>query len=168
MAKTVTWPLTIPPPAGTIGSGAPVAGTTGRLSRPLRARADLPRRGLDVPVGVTKKGRSRTVTGDANDRKIIYTALGGNDNRNAFQQENGIGDDAIFDINDELLQGRLRQRLIDLFDGFERQNRYKLAVDDIPAFVSDPETQELTMTFQYFNLESDEPISFSRVFTRES
>ena len=161
MAKTLTWPLSVPPPTGAVGSGLGIASSAGRVAPALRNRSNLPRVGLALPVGVTKQGRSKTVTGEANDRKIIFTALGGNYNQNAYQQDPGLGEDMIFEINDAVIQARIRQKLADVFADFDRQNRYRLVVETLEW---SEEEGELVLSFDYFNVESDEPQSFAQRF----
>jgi hypothetical protein len=163
MSTTITWPLSVPPPTGAVGGGPSIAPATGREAPTLRARTGLPRRGLAIPVGVTKQGKSRTVTGEENDRKIIFTALGGNDNQNAFQQDPGLGNEMIFEINDEVIRARIRQRLVDVFADFDRQNRYRLAEETIEWSENEGEG-ELVLSFDYFNVESDEVQSFAQRF----
>lgn len=163
MAKTLTWPLSVPPPTAAVGSGPAASSAVSREAPTLRNRTDLPRVGLAIPVGVTKQGRTRTVTGEANDRKIIFTALGGNHNQNAYQQDPGLGDDMIFEINDEVIRARIRQRLIDVFDDFDRQNRYRLVSESVSWDINEDEG-ELVLSFDYFNVESDEVQSFAQRF----
>jgi hypothetical protein len=116
-------------------------------------------------MGVNHRGSSRTVTGEANDRKILSTALSDNHNDHAFQQDPGLGSDFIFGINDEAVRGVIIQRLRDVFTDFERQNRYRLKEDS--AVWSSNEDGELILDFDYFNIETDEPKHFTGSLLRE-
>lgn len=124
---------------------------------------DLPRAGLRIPLGVTKQGRGAVVTGDVQDQKIIDTSLGSNDNQNAFQQDQGLGDDMIFDVNDAAVRGVIAIRLRDVFVDFEVQNRYRLLSDTI-VWTKDSEKQELNLEFKYHNMETDDVRDFQKGF----
>jgi len=147
-----------------------VLGTTaltappGQLSAPpLRRQEDLPRRGLRVPVGVDKKGRTVTLIGDPQDQKIIDIGLSGNDNLNAFQQDPGLGEDMVFDLADPVVRGKIMIKLRDLFVDFEAQNRYKL-LEDTVQWDENTEDQELSLRFKYHNLETDDKKDFDKGF----
>ena len=104
---------------------------------------------------------------DENDRKIIWNALSDCTSDHAFQQELGLGSDMIFDINDPALRARITQRLIQIFRDFEAQNRYKLKQSTL-KWGDNPAEQELVLEFMYLNIESDEELTFKRVFTKAS
>jgi hypothetical protein len=106
-----------------------------------------------LPVGVNRRGGIRTVVGDANDVKILSTALSDNQNEHAYQQDPGLGGEMIFAINDHAVRGIIIQRLRDVFADFERQHRYKL-IEDSASWSQDG--GELHLSFDYFNIESDE------------
>jgi len=110
-------------------------------------------RGLKVPVGVDATGGTAWVSGEENDRKTIFTALGDCDSENAFQQELGLGVDMIFDPLDETVRARILRRLKDIFRIFEEADRYKLLPETISWTEGDG---ELTLEFKYLNLETDE------------
>lgn len=123
--------------------------------------------GLKMPVGVSSTGGAALVSGDDNDRKIIWNALGDCSSEHAFQQDLGLGGDMVFDINDASLRARILRRLNNIFATFEVQKRYKLLRDTI-TWSANSASQELVLTFSYFNIESDEAQTFTRVFTRSS
>lgn len=160
---TKTWPLAFVPSSVVLGATA-LAAPAVRLDAPaLRRQADLPRRGLRIPIGVNKQGRSATLTGDPQDQKIINTGLSGNDNLNAFQQDPGLGEDMVFDLTDPVVRGKIMVRLRDVFTDFEAQNRYRLLEDTI-KWDEDPAKQELNLSFKYHNLETDDPKDFDKGF----
>lgn len=146
-----SWPLSFDPDLAIV--------TDGTTEPPAqRARTGLHRRGLQIPVGVNRRGSSRTTVGDANDYKIIATALSDNQNEHAWQQDPGLGADFIFGINDEAVRGIIIQRLRDVFAEFERQHRYKFAED---TAVWGQNEGDMTLEFDYFNIESDEHRHFT-------
>lgn len=128
-----------------------------------RQREGLPRRGLRLPVGVTKQGRAATLRDDDQDFKIIGIALSGNDNLNAFQQDPGLGGDMVFDASDPIVRGRIMVRLRTVFNDFELQNRYRLLEDTI-QWIEDPKEQTLALQFRYHNLETDDVKDFTKGF----
>jgi hypothetical protein len=69
-----------------------------------------------------------------------------------------LGAEFIFDINDEAVRGLIIQRLRDVFASFQRENRYRL-VEESASWSQDGGT--LTLAFDYFNIESDEPKHFT-------
>lgn len=119
-------------------------------------------RGLRVPVGVDPTGGAALVESDENDQKIISIALGSCDSEHAFQQEIGLGSDMVFDINDPTLRARIYRRLISIFQDFESQKRYRLVRETVKW---EEGSGELTLSFKYLNLESDEPKTFTQSFT---
>jgi hypothetical protein len=121
-------------------------------------------KGLAVPVRVGPHGGAVTVEGSENDTKIIKTALGSDDNENAFQQNIGLGLDMIFDSNDAFSRIRIVARLQTIFERFEAQRRYKLREETL-RWEEREGTGELVLTFFYTNLESDQEVEFQRSFT---
>lgn len=120
--------------------------------------------GLGVPVGVDASGGARLVSGDENDNKIIQLALSSDSNENAFQQNIGLGQDMIFDLNDAGVRARILRRVILIFKAFQIQNRYKLLKNTV-KWTEDGQNQALILEFKYVNLESDEEVFFRRAFT---
>lgn len=160
----LSWPLAFSSSSVIISGGGAVAPAGALDAARLRARTALPRRGLDIPIGVNRRGSSRTVTSDANDRKVISTALSDNNNDHAYQQDPGLGADFIFGMNDETVRGIIIQRLRDVFADFERQNRYRLKSD---SAVWSQDEGDLILQFDYFNIETDEPKHFTGSLQRE-
>jgi hypothetical protein len=118
-------------------------------------------RGLALPVGVNNAGGALLVEKDEQADKIIFTALSDNDNRNAFQQNLGLGGDMIFDIQSPALRAKILRRIINVFRTFEQLEMFKIVVDSV-EFKSDPDTGDLNLDFKYINLESDEVNTFRR------
>jgi hypothetical protein len=154
--KTLSWPLAFDFSAVIVTGGTLVPEGALDAAR-LRARKDLPRKGLALPVGVNKRGSTKTVTSDANDRKIIAIGISDCHNSHAYQQDPGLGSDHIFALNDGAVRGIIIQRLRDIFADFENQNRYKLK-EETTAWTEDG--GELILDFDYFNIESDEEKHF--------
>ncbi len=119
--------------------------------------------GLNVPLGVNAAGGIALVDGDINDAKIIKLALGSDHNENAFQQDIGLGEDMVFDINDPPTRGRIQRRIQALFASFETQKRYALLPRTIKWEV-DESQQVLRLEFRYVNLESDQEVLFQTNF----
>lgn len=121
-------------------------------------------RGLALPVRVAPWGGVATVSGDENDDKIIALALSSDDNENAFNQFIGLGDAMIFDISDPQIRGKIIGRIREIFRKFEIQKRYKLVEESVHWGLEEFEAQgDLSLSFKYFNIESDEIRTFSRV-----
>jgi hypothetical protein len=123
--------------------------------------------GLRIPVGVSQSGGAALVDGDENDRKIIRLALGSDDNENAFQQNIGMGDGMIFGLSDATSRAAINRRLIDIFRTFEAQQRYILKPETI-QWTQNPDTQEMELSFQYLQIESDQVKDFSLGFSSAS
>jgi len=119
--------------------------------------------GLKVPLGVNPSGGAAVVEGDENDNKIISLALADDDNENAFQQDIGLGQRMVFDLNDPTIKPSILNRIVRIFDIFQAQKRYKLMPETI-LWEEISDKQELILSFRYINLESDEPRTFTRRF----
>jgi hypothetical protein len=122
-------------------------------------------KGLAIPVGVNPSGGARLVEGDDNDVKIIKLALGSDENENAFQQNIGLGKGMVFEISDETLRARVQRRLVEVFRRFEAQKRYILRTSTI-KWEENPATGDLTLSFKFVNLESDDEKDFRQAFNR--
>lgn len=118
-------------------------------------------RGLAIPVGINAKGGAALVEGNENDDKIIKAALGSDDNENSFQQNLGIGLDAIFDINDPTSRPAIQSKVARVFRQFELQRRYKLVDSTLSWTQSEGET---TLSFKYVSLEADEERLYRQAF----
>lgn len=118
-------------------------------------------KGLALPVGVTSAGGARLSERDEHADQIIFTALSDNDNRNAFQQDLGLGIDMIFGVESAALRAQILRRITNIFRTFEQLELFKLVSESI-EFNSNPGTGDLDLTFKYINLESDEVKLFSR------
>ena len=114
--------------------------------------------GLRIPVGVDGTGGAALTTGDAQDRKIIMTALGDNENENAFQQNIGLGSFMVFDVDAPDVQSNVLRQVRRIFRVFRAKQRFKL-IEGSVEFKKEAEG-ELTLEFKYINLESDEERPF--------
>jgi hypothetical protein len=119
------------------------------------------RRGLALPIRAGSGGGFATSTGDNAGFERIATALGDDDNRNAFRQSQALGLAMVFDVADPGVRARIRAKLTAVFDGFEREKRYRLLPETIEWREGNG---ELELTFKYHDLESDEVKNFSKVY----
>jgi hypothetical protein len=118
--------------------------------------------GLSLPVGVSKSGSAKIVEGEENNNKIISLALGSDDNENAFNQNIGLGDFMVFEIEDPAIRGKIINVIRKLFRNFQIQKRFRLLTDTI-EWKNDSVTQELMLEFKYHDLESDDIYTFSKI-----
>jgi len=122
-------------------------------------------KGLSIPVGVNTSGSASTVKGDAQDQKIISIALSSDENHNAFQQDIGLGDIAVFKMADLRTQAEVLRRVRTIFTYFEDQHRFRL-MEETVTWTKDSETQEMMLEFYYLNIESDETRPFQRSYSQ--
>ena len=120
--------------------------------------------GLQIPVGVDTGGGARLTSGEDNDKKIIFLALGSGWSENAFQQDIALGQDMIFDLADQAVRAKIKRRLVSIFRDFQSQNRYRLITDSL-KWSEDAENQTLELEFKYANLETDEVKDYTTKFT---
>jgi hypothetical protein len=122
-------------------------------------------RGLDIPVGVDARGGSRIVERDANDRKVIKTAMSDCDSDNAFQADIGLGSFPVFQNDTVEFRSQVLRRIQSIFADFERNHKYKLRRETIRWVESGDDSGNLELQFKYFSIESDEEFSFKETFT---
>lgn len=115
--------------------------------------------GLAVPPRANATGGVALSSGNEQDNNVISIALGSDETENSFQQDTGLGEDIIFDINDPLAQAVILGRLRKIFATFTRLKRFKLLENTINW------TQlagDMILTFKYVSMETDaEPQTFS-------
>lgn len=116
-------------------------------------------KGLRLPVGVNKAGGAAVVEGEANNRKILFTALGDCGNENAFQQGLGIPLDIIFGGNDAARHPLVTRQIRKIFDQFAVEKRFKLITESVTL---DPDGPELNLGLKYIDIEADEERPFSK------
>ena len=114
--------------------------------------------GLAIPIRLSNSGGFLTESGDKHASSILRAALGDDDNRNPFQQNIGLGVSMVFDIADAGARPNILNRLVRLFNVFEQQKRFKLRRNTIRWV--EGTNGDMTMTFKYVNLESDEEAVF--------
>lgn len=120
--------------------------------------------GLTIPVTVSSNGGFAMSSGSDHDNDIIAAALASDENDNSFQQNLGVGEQAIFDINDELSRASILTRLRAVFNRFETQKRYKLLENSIRWM--DQEGEQI-LVCQYVNLETDQLQDFQQSFNSQ-
>jgi hypothetical protein len=122
--------------------------------------------GLAMPVGVNSHGGAKLVSKDTQATKIIGIALSDLDNDNAYQQGEGLGNSLIFDPSGPAFRAKVRRRLLDLFDEFERKKLFKIVTRSIQWRRT--AEGEQTLEFQYVNLESDQATTFSKTYNQKA
>lgn len=122
-------------------------------------------KGLAIPMRVTSGGRSAIVSGDDHAEVILAVALGDCDNNNAFQQDRGlVSGEVVFAVISAETKAKVARRLATLFRQFERDALFKLITDSV-QWEEDEDEQELILSFDYINLETDERKTFSKTFS---
>jgi hypothetical protein len=119
--------------------------------------------GLAVPIRVNRRGGSTIVSGDDNNKKLLYLALTDNDNLNAFQQDIGMSQDTIFGVDNTEQRSIILKRLRTIFAEFETLHRFRL-MDETITWTSNPDEGEQILEFRYHDLESDEIKEFRKEF----
>ena len=120
------------------------------------------RHGLAIPLAATKTGGLATNVGEDHDRQIIMTALLDCSCNNAFLQDGGLGDKAIFALANDQLKAELFARIRTVFDDFKRQKRFQLVPDSLQVLM-DQDTGEVQMSLKYLNLETNAPSDFAMI-----
>lgn len=108
--------------------------------------------GLDLPLGADQ-GRARLARGEDQLKKIITLALSDGDSENPFQ-DLGIGNGNVFDVNDQDLQARLRQRIVAVFRRFSTERRAALAPGSPTFRRGGADGEELIASIKYVNMET--------------
>jgi hypothetical protein len=81
--------------------------------------------GIRLPTRV-KNGRLELLGGDNYIRQLVETAMGDSESENPFQDV-GLGEFMIFDVNDPLSEGEIRDRVERAFDSLERDQLARLS-----------------------------------------
>jgi hypothetical protein len=110
--------------------------------------------GLAIPI-YPIQGRAALETDSRQLQKILMLQLSDCENANPFNQDVGIDGGIVFQTNDAALQALIRARIVETFRTAERAGRAKL-VNGFPTFSEDSETQELTCSVRYVNLETEQ------------
>jgi predicted nucleic acid-binding OB-fold protein len=103
--------------------------------------------GIKLPTTI-KNGRLELVSGDKYIRQLVETALGDGESENPFQ-DIALGEFMIFEINDPLVEGRIRERVESAFKSLERDKLAKLVTMNFER-----EGAEATMYLTYEDLET--------------
>jgi len=122
-------------------------------------------RGLRIPVGVGATGRTRTLGGDEQSRKVIRLGLSDTDNDNAFQLNIGLGVRHVFAVNSPSFRALIVAQIIRQFAVYEEQDLYRLDRTSI-RWSSRTGSEDADLNFRYIDLETDEPQTFSRTFSQ--
>lgn len=108
--------------------------------------------GLEVPVSA-EQGRLRIAQGEEQLKKVITLALADGDSDNPFQ-DLGLGNGSIFDINDQDLQAKMRQRIVRAFRRFQAEGRAMLAQGSPVFRRGGSDGEELYAVIRYINMET--------------
>jgi len=103
--------------------------------------------GIKLPTTV-KNGRLELLGGDDYIRQLVETALGESDSENPFQ-DIGLGEFMIFDINDPLSEGEIRDRVTKAFASLETDQLARLS-----SIEFDRVGHEARMYIEYEDLET--------------
>lgn len=122
--------------------------------------------GIALPVGVNTHGGVRLVMGDEQAQKIIGLALSDLDSDNAFQQGIGLGADLVFDPASPTFRAKVRQRLFNIFEEFERLKLFRLVRRSI-RWTKAVEGEQ-TLEFAFINLETDLTVDFDKTFVAKA
>lgn len=121
-------------------------------------------KGIKVPVQVSRTGGIAWVEADDHKRQVIMLALSSGENANAFQQNVNLGDDMIFGADSPRFRSGILRRLDGIFRTFEEQKLFRLMRETI-EWENDLEAGELTLSFSYVDIESDEVKEFRKPYT---
>jgi hypothetical protein len=111
-------------------------------------------RGLKVPCAGDGRGKLELVAGDEYLMQLLFVALGDCSSDNPFVDV-GLDAGLIFDLNDEVSQGRLRERVRRVLAEFEAEGLMKLAPNRDLEVVAGAEEGELQMLVPVVMLESN-------------
>ena len=115
--------------------------------------------GFSVPPRANPNGGIALSSGSEQDNNIIGLALSTDETEHGFQQDTGIGDDMIFDMNDPLAQANILGRIRKVFATFKRLKRFQLIENTIAFTQIDG---DLILSFKYLPMETDaEPQTYS-------
>jgi len=116
--------------------------------------------GIASPPQVTPNGGAVTVRGSALTRQLLLTALRDCSSDNPFQKL-GVGDENIFDINDQQTVARLKAVIQVIFARFEAQQLARLAMGEKSLEFAHDEEGALSVRISYVDLETDKPETVS-------
>jgi len=108
--------------------------------------------GLQLPLTV-KSGRLLKLSGDDYIEQLIFTALLGDESDNPFQTL-GLGEFMIFDINDAMSEGEIKQAVVRIFESLQRDQLAKLPSSESMKFRREDNT--LYLDLSYINMETQE------------
>ena len=111
--------------------------------------------GLRMPVGVDESGGAAIAQPAEQSHKILRTALSPCYSWHAFQQDLGLGENEIFDVNSPLIIPRLRRRVKRILNAFRADDRYKLVPGSLTVAESAEGSGEIAISFRYIDIEAD-------------
>jgi hypothetical protein len=122
------------------------------------------KQGLAIPVCADGRGRFSLVSGDLQLQKLIILNLSDCESYNPFQDgEIGIGSGMVFAVASDKLRADVRSKIALLFRRLQLQDRARLL--GRPKFTTDPSNQEVTVDFEYLNLEENKKGDMSLKFS---
>lgn len=111
--------------------------------------------GLRMPVGVDASGGAAIAQPAEQSQKIIRTALSPCYSSHAFQQDLGLGENEVFDVNSPLIVPRLRRRVKRILDAFRADDRYKLVPGTLTVEEQAEGSGDVAISFRYIDIEAD-------------
>lgn len=119
--------------------------------------------GLKIPVSVSKTGGFALSTGEEDAYKMISSALSDNENNHAFQQNLGLDPTLVFSTNNATTRAEILHNIRTIFGTFTRAKLFSLVESSI-VFKKE-NSGEVTIEFNYVNLETDELKTFKKTFS---
>ena len=110
--------------------------------------------GLKQPVGVNPKGGASLVSGDAQLMKLLTNAFRPCYSTNPFQKDLDITGNVAFQLNDDNLVSKLRNKIKMVSDTFKELSRAEIDIDKL-IFYKSPGGEELNCKMVIINLETD-------------
>lgn len=122
--------------------------------------------GLALPFQASGEGGLKVMTGDEYIIQLVRTYAADCDSDNPFQNDMGIGLEAVFQVSsDPAWKGQVRRKMQQMFKQYlERTN---LAVLKSVNFTKDTEGEE-TMNVVFISVESNEELAVSIPIDREA
>jgi hypothetical protein len=108
-----------------------------------------------MPVGVDASGGAAIASPAEQSQKILRTALSPCYSWHAFQQDLGLGENEVFDINSPLTIPRLRRRVKRILDAFRADDRYKLVPGTLKVEETTEDSGDVVISFSYIDIEAD-------------
>ena len=119
--------------------------------------------GLSLPVGVGKNGRARLDKDNvAHNKKIVFLALGVNDDENYFQ-DIGLDRSLVFNILDNSFRVKAERKINQIFQKLS----YIVQLNDTQPITFDASVPgEVKMNLEYIDITVNKPEDLERTYKR--